>query len=186
MMPRLSIVKRGWFMWSTSINSGAVMKKIVVAALMAVFFSVVFSGCYTRLKGPEPETGERVYRDYTYYDDYYWYGDYYYGAYYYRSGWLSPYFYGYPYYSYGLFYSPWWYDPGYYRDDGGRIRSDKSIRYRGRNTGSSPGGFTSPPLIPGGSGGTTSGTVRTKTSSGGSGQPAKPTRSAGKSARRRR
>ncbi len=162
------------------------MKKIVVAALMAVFFSVVFSGCFTRLKGPDPETGERRYSDYTYYDDYYWYDDYYYSPYYYRSGWLSPYFYGYPYYGYGSFYSPWWYDSGYYYGDGGRNRSDKSIRYRRRGRGSSPGGFTSPPLIRGRSGGTVSGTVRTKTSSGGSRQPAKPTRSGGKSARRRR
>ncbi len=162
------------------------MKRIVIAALMAVFFSVVFSGCYTKLKGTEPETGERIYRDYTYYDDYYWYGDYYYSPYYYRSGWLSPYFYGYPYYSYGFFYSPWWYDPGSYYGDGDRIRSDKSIRYRRKDTGMSPGGFISPPLIPGGSGGTVSGSVRTKTSTGSSGQADKPARSSGKSTRRRR
>ncbi|MEE8417283.1 MAG: hypothetical protein V3S06_01325 [candidate division Zixibacteria bacterium] len=162
------------------------MKKIVVAALMAVFFSVVFSGCFTKLKGPDPQTGERRYSDYSYYDDYYWYDDYYYSSFYYRSGWLSPYFYGYPYYGYGSFYSPYWYDSGYYYGNGGRNRSDKSVRYRRRGRGSSPGGFTSPPLRPRGSGGTVSGTVRTKTSSGGSRQPAKPTRSGGKSARRRR
>ncbi len=163
------------------------MKRIVVAALMAVFFSVVFSGCYTKLKGPEPQTGERIYHDTAYYDDYYWYDDYYYSPYYYRSGWLSPYFYGYPYYSYGFFYSPWWYDPGYYRDDGDRILSDKSIRYRRRDTGGSPGGFTSPPLIPRGSGGTASVSVRTKTSTAAGGRQAdKSSGSAGKSTRRRR
>jgi hypothetical protein len=161
------------------------MKRILAAALMAVFFSVAFSGCYTQLKGPEPKTGEGAYSDYTYYDDY-WYWDYYYSPYYYRGGWLSPYFYGYPYYSYGFFYSPWWYDPWYYYDDGGRIPSDKSIRYRRNDTDTSPGGYISPPLIPGGSSGTGAGSVRTKTSTGGSGQADEPASSSGKSTRLRR
>jgi len=126
------------------------MKRLFATALVAVFLPLFIGGCYTKLKGPEPGTGER----YQYYDDdYYSYGS----PYYCHYGWYSPYLWGSPHY-YGYFYSPWWYDPWYY-DGGwyydGRARSGKEIRRRSSNSDLPPipEGSYSPPSQGGGSGG---------------------------------
>jgi len=138
------------------IDSGAVfMKKFYLTALLAVFLSLVIAGCYTKLKGPEPYSGER-----SYYDDYYYPGGYYpygfYTPYYFHLGWYSPYFFGSPYF-YGNFYSPWWYDPYYYYDGGyyngiGRSPGDKGIRRRRGGTSNDlppvPGSSYSAPAPP--------------------------------------
>jgi hypothetical protein len=140
-------------MSSFSIDSGAdVMKRLFFTALLAVFLSMIVGGCYTKLKGPEPSTGETTYDNN--YDNYpYPYG--YYSPYYFHDGWYSPYFLGSPYY-YGNFYSPWWYDPFYYYGDGqnngnGRFPSGKDIRRRRGDNGSLPpvpGATYSPPSTP--------------------------------------
>ncbi len=120
------------------------MRKLIQTAVLAVFFSLIQSGCYTQFGKPTPETGERTrYLDYDY-DDYY-----------YHRGYSSPWFYGYPYYSYGYFYSPWWYDQiyyYYYADDGYRS-GYKSVRSRDHGYSPSPlppsnGGIAAPPSNP--------------------------------------
>lgn len=122
-----------------------IMRRFLTAALMAAFLMIGLSGCYTKLKGPEPGTGYQPHG----YSDYYWYGydgywDYYYN-YCYRGAWFNPYIFGYPGY-YGYFYSPWWYDPWYGSDE---VRSyDKSVRYRRSNTAPPPGGFSAPAPAP--------------------------------------
>lgn len=90
------------------------MRRTAMTALTAVFLSLLITGCYTKLKGPEPGTGERVYQNY--YNDYPYYYDYY-NPFYFNYGWYSPFYFGYPSY-YGSFYSPWWYDPYYYGNGG--------------------------------------------------------------------
>ena len=97
------------------------MRKLISTAVLAAFFSLFLSGCYTQLKGPEPKTSERTYHEEYYYDNspYYW-GDYCYPA-----------FFGFPYYNYGFFFSPWWYDPGFYYYDGNdNFGSSKFLRSR--------------------------------------------------------
>ncbi|MEE9554212.1 MAG: hypothetical protein V3W18_07940 [candidate division Zixibacteria bacterium] len=94
------------------------MRKFFPTAVLAVFFSLYLSGCYTQFGKPEPVTGEKQsYNDYEN-DDY----DY--------SGYLSPGFFGYPYYTLGFFYSPWWYDQFYYYTDEENRSDSKFIRYR--------------------------------------------------------
>ena len=92
------------------------MRKFTFAALLAAFFSLTISGCYTKFEAPQPSYGDRTeqYDEHVYYDDYYFYGGYGHYPFYFNYGWQGPFFYAYPYYSYGYFYSPWWYDPWYY------------------------------------------------------------------------
>lgn len=131
------------------------MKRVFLSALVAVFLSLSISGCYTKLKGSAPATGERVYND-TYYDDYY--GDSY-APYNYHNGWYGSYLYGYP--SFDHFYSPWWYNPNYGGggSSDGRTPGSKEIRSRRGNSGNNlpevPGNSYTPPPSSGQGSGTT-------------------------------
>jgi hypothetical protein len=163
-----------------------VMKRVIMAALLAVFLSLIVSGCYTKLKRPEPSTGDRYYGDYynNDYRDYYGY----WGSYFYYNGWYSPYFYTYPYY-YGYFNRPWYYDPwwwNYYGGDGGRRSSGKSMR-RGRgDTDLPPSPGYTPPSQPS-SGGQGYQTPPPSPPSGGNARPNTDSgNDSGKSTRRRR
>lgn len=170
------------------------MKRVILTALVAVFLSLAISGCYTKLKKPEPSAGDINYGgSYYYNDDWDFYG--YWSPYLYHYGWYSPYFYTYPSY-YGYFYRPWYYDPWWWYNNGGgdngRTPSGKQIR-RGRGTGNDPmqvpGGSYNPPSAPsGGDRGYQAPPPSTPPSSGG----AKPDNrnsnddSSGKSTRRKR
>ncbi len=153
------------------------MRKLFSTAVLAVFFSLYLSGCYTQFGKPEPETGARqTYNDYTY-DDYYW-------------GYLSPGFFGYPYYTYGFFYSPWWYDQiYYYYTDDNNSSNSKFVRSRYHNNPLPPppssGGILPPSNTP------STGEVKIRSGndsrqSGEESGPEKKEKSEGKSTRRRR
>jgi hypothetical protein len=111
------------------------MKRTVMTALVAVFLSLAVTGCYTKLKGPEPGTGLETYPNYYY--EYPYYGGYY-NPFYFQYGWYSPFYFGYPSF-YGGFYNPWWYDPYYYGDgynhDGGYPPGKEPRERRGQGPG---------------------------------------------------
>jgi hypothetical protein len=129
------------------------MKRAYMTALVAVFLSLTITGCYTKLKGPEPGTGveNNSYNEYPYYYDNY------YNPLFFQNGWYSPYYFGSPSY-FGNFYYPWWYDPYYYNDGtygGDHFGGNKAIRGRGVNGDLPPipsGGYVapSPPSPPSG------------------------------------
>jgi len=161
------------------------MRKLVLTASLAVFFSLLISGCYTQFSGPEPKTGERYQYNYSYgyYDDPYYWGSFCY-----------PSFFGYPYYNYGFFYYPWYYDPGYYYNDG-PTSSRKFIRNRDRDNIPPPpsgGGVITPPPSPPPAPSPSSGDVKHRSGgdsgqkSDNSGRQQKSDNSGGKSTRGRR
>ncbi len=128
------------------------MRRTVMTALVAVFLSLAVTGCYTKLKGPEPRTGIEPYSDY-YYN--YPYGGYY-TPFYFQYGWYSPYSFGYPSF-YGGFYNPWFYNPyyyddGYYHDHGGYPPGKEPRTRRGLRSGQElpqvPSGSYVPPSSP--------------------------------------
>ena len=132
------------------------MKRLTATALVAVFLSLGIQGCYTKLKGPEPPTGERVYDNNDYNTPNYDFYDYY-SPYFFSYGWYNnPFYFAYPGY-FDSFYRPWWYDPNYYYDGGyyynGQSPSNKVRRGRGELPNVPGGGYTPPslPAVPGGS-----------------------------------
>ena len=153
------------------------MRKFFPTAVLAVFFSLYLSGCYTQFGRPEPETGEK-HSNVGYADDVYDY-----------PGYVSPGFFGYPYYTLGYFYSPWWYDQLYYYIDEENRSDTKFIRYRGHTdpppSPPSSGGILPPSNLP------STGEVKIRSGSdshesGKKSEPKKKEKSKGKSTRRRR
>jgi len=144
------------------------MRKFFSAALLAAFFSLTISGCYTKFEAPQPSYGEQAeqYDDDVYYDDYDVYPGYGHYPFYFSYGWQGPFLYAYPYFSYGYFYSPWWYDPWYYYygDSYSTRLYKKAVRNRRIDqTIYNPPSFNpspSPPFRP-------AGTVRSNSSGGG-------------------
>jgi len=107
------------------------MKRLFPTALVAVFFLLTISGCYTKFHSPEPETGEQYSEEQDEiaydYDDYDLFLEYYYPGNWFTSYYASPYF------SYGNLYSPMWYAPWYYYGGRDYVRGGgyKSVRRRG-------------------------------------------------------